>query len=102
LPDFGLGAGPETGNVAAANAATCVDAATQEQDENLASLLGILWEVAHDEPAILALAEQNWVELYERPSTAAHFIACLQELMDRGLVDADGLPILPQSLSAAA
>ncbi|MBM3513424.1 MAG: elongation factor P hydroxylase, partial [Alphaproteobacteria bacterium] len=39
LPDFGLGAGPETGRIADANAAACVDAATKESEENLASLL---------------------------------------------------------------
>jgi hypothetical protein len=96
LPDFGVGAGPETGRIVEANAAMCVDAATMEEEENLSSLLGILWEVEHDEPAILAFAEQNWLELYERPSTAAHFARCVGELRTRGLIDADGRP-LPKS-----
>jgi hypothetical protein len=94
LPDFGLGAGPETGHVDTANRAACVDDATKELEENLASLLGILWEVAHDEPAILAFAEQNWLELYDRPGTPAHFIRCLEALRTRGLIDADGRPRL--------
>ena len=92
LPDFGLGAGPETGRVAEANAAACTDIATKEEEENLASLLGILWEVEHGEPALLAFAEQNWLELYERPSTAHHFARCLAELRKRKLIDADGRP----------
>ena len=76
-----------------ANAVLCVDAATLEEEENLSSLLGILWEVEHDEPAILAFAEQNWLELYERPSTAAHFARCVDELRKRGLIDGDGRPL---------
>ena len=31
LPDFGLGAGPETGRIAEANAARCVDDAVREK-----------------------------------------------------------------------
>jgi hypothetical protein len=85
--DFGLGAGPETGRAAEADAATCVDAATREDEENLASLLGILWETEHDEPAALALAEQNWLELYDRAHTARHFAAYLDRLIGRGLID---------------
>jgi len=89
--DFGLGAGPETGLIDDANRDVCVDNAIKEEEENLASLLGILWEVAHDEPAILAFAEQNWLELYERPHTAQHFIDCLAKLEARGLLK-DGTP----------
>jgi hypothetical protein len=95
LPDFGVGAGPETGRVDEANAAICVDAATKEEEENLSSLLGILWEVEYDEPAILAFAEQNWLELYDRPSTPAHFARCLRKLKDCGLLTADGRPAPP-------
>jgi hypothetical protein len=92
LYDFGLGAGPETGRIIEANAAVCVDNATKEHEENLASLLGILWECAHDEPAILAFAEQNWLELYDRPHTQRHFAECLAELIQRGVVDEAGYP----------
>ncbi|MGE4062311.1 MAG: elongation factor P hydroxylase [Rhodospirillaceae bacterium] len=95
LPDFGVGAGPETGRIDEANAALCVDAATKEEEENLSSLLGILWEVEHGEPAILAFAEQNWLELYDRPSTPAHFARCLRALKTRGLIGDDGRPTQP-------
>lgn len=94
LYDFGLGAGPETARIDDANAASCVDNATKEHEENLASLLGILWEVAHDEPAVLAFAEQNWLELYDRPHTQRHFADCLGQLRARGLIDDKGIPVL--------
>ncbi|MBY0509923.1 MAG: hypothetical protein K2P94_07190 [Rhodospirillaceae bacterium] len=92
LYDFGLGAGPETGRIDEANAAVTVDNATKEEEENLASLLGILWEAAHDEPAVLAFAEQNWLELYDRPHTQRHFADCLAKLRARGLIDGAGHP----------
>lgn len=95
LPDFGVGAGPETGRIKDADAAACVDAKTREEEENLSSLLGILWEVEYDEPAILAFAEQNWLELYDRPSTPAHFARCLATLKARGLLTDDGRPRAP-------
>lgn len=101
LADFGLGAGPETGRTQEADTAACVDIATKEEEENLASLLGILWEVTHDEPAILAFAEQNWLELYDRPATPAHFVRCLDMLIARDLVAANGTPVMP-AVSAAA
>lgn len=92
LYDFGLGAGPETGRIDDANAVVTVDNATKEEEENLASLLGILWEVAHDEPAVLAFAEQNWLELFHRPHTQRHFVDCLAKLHARGLIDSAGHP----------
>ncbi len=95
LPDFGVGAGPETGRADEANAAIRVDEATREEEENLSSLLGILWEVEYGEPAILAFAEQNWLELYDRPSTPAHFARCLRELLNRGLLTSGGRPAHP-------
>ena len=97
LPDFGLGAGPETGRVAEADAATSVSAITKEHHEDLASLLGILWEVEYAEPALIAFAEQNWFELYERASTPAHFVQCLRDLQTRGLISDDGRPLLTVS-----
>lgn len=93
LPDFGLGAGPETGFIDDANRAACVDFAVKEHEENFASLLGILWETEHAEPAILAFAEQNWLELAERPNTQAHFAEHLEMLKARGLIDGDGRPL---------
>jgi hypothetical protein len=96
LYDFGLGAGPETGRIDDANAATCVGNDVKEDEENLASLLGILWEVAHDEPAVLAFAEQNWLELYDRPHTQQHFIDYVEKLHARGLIDGEGAPVWPR------
>jgi hypothetical protein len=90
--DFGVGPGPETGRVAEAEAAVCTDAAAQEEEENLSSLLGILWEVEYGLPALMAFAEQNWLEMYDRPSTAQHFARCIAALHRRGLIDADGRP----------
>ncbi|MSO72581.1 MAG: hypothetical protein EXQ84_03080 [Rhodospirillaceae bacterium] len=91
--DFGLGAGPETGRIAEADAAICVDRATKEDEENLASLLGILWETASDQPAVLAFAEQNWLELYDRGYTRRHFADYLEKLCLRGLIDSAGRPV---------
>ena len=102
LYDFGLGAGPETGRVAEADAAACVGNDVKEDEENLASLLGILWEVEHGEPAVLAFAEQNWLELHDRPSTRDHFIAYVEKLTVRGLIDADGRPSGAGTLNHAA
>lgn len=93
LFDFGVGAGPETGRVAEADAVISVDAATREEEENLSSLLGILWETASGEPAVLAFAEQNWLELYDRPHTRTHFARCVAALHARGLVDDEGYPL---------
>ena len=90
--DFGLGAGPETGRVAEANTAACVDQPKREEEENLASLLGILWEAEYEEPAVLTFAEQNWLELYDRAHTHLHFVNCLEALHARRLIDARRRP----------
>ncbi|MFM2041680.1 MAG: hypothetical protein RLY86_256 [Pseudomonadota bacterium] len=98
--DFGLGAGPETGRIAEADAARCVDKDTQIEEEALASLLGILWEVELDQPAILAFLEQNWLEGWERPAgCAANLAAIVDGLYERGLIDAAGRPLTPESCS---
>lgn len=91
-PDFGLGAGPETGLIDIADAARAADALTRETEEAMASLLGILWEVELGQPAILAFQEQNWLEGAGRPGTAEFFRATLGRLSGLGLVDADGRP----------
>lgn len=93
VPDFGLGAGPETGWKCQADAARCVDGATKEREEDLASLLGILWEVKIGGPAIFAFCEQNWLELYDRPGTAKHLISTFSELRSLSLIDDMGQPI---------
>ena len=92
LPDFGLGAGPETGRVAEADAACCVSQEAREHEELLASLLGILWEAALGQPAIHAFIEQNWLEAWERPAAGEQFRRVLADLAARGLIGEDGLP----------
>jgi hypothetical protein len=92
LPDFGVGAGPESGRKEEANLARCVDDAVQQEDETLSSLLGVLLEAELGQPAILAFVEQNWLEGHERPGAAAHFRATVEGLRRRGLIDGDGRP----------
>lgn len=92
LPDFGLGAGPETGEKAAADSAVAADFATREGEERLASLLGILWEAELGQPAILAFLEQNWLEGWKRPAAAEAFVSTIETLHDGGFIDADGRP----------
>jgi hypothetical protein len=90
--DFGLGAGPETGETAAADAARCVEGNAREEEEQQTSLLGILWEVELGQPAILAFQEQNWFEGAGRPSCAEFFARTLARLIAAGLVDPEGRP----------
>ena len=92
LPDFGLGAGPETGFVDVADAARCVTDAVKEHEELMASLLGILWEAALGQPAIHAFIEQNWLESWERPAAGEQFRRTIDDLMARGLIGEDGWP----------
>jgi hypothetical protein len=88
LIDFGLGAGPDTTDQDAAEAAAAVDLAQREADEAEASLLGILWEAELGQPALASFLDQNWLEGLER-SAADHFSAVLGRLQARGLVAAD-------------
>jgi hypothetical protein len=93
LIDFGLGAGPETGRIAEADAACASDRETGDREEQIASLLGILWEEALGQPALLALQEHNWLEGWNRAGGPAHFTACMDRLSALGLVDAQGRPL---------
>jgi hypothetical protein len=90
--DFGLGAGPETGLRAEADAAASVFGVERDQEEALASLLGILWEVELNQPAILAFLEQNWLEGGDRPENRTHFLKNLHILRRQGLIDPAGRP----------
>lgn len=92
LPDFGLGAGPETGRAAEADAAACVDVAVKEREEQLSSLLGILWEAELGQPALLAFLEQNWLEGWQRPTCAAFFREAVADLVALGHLDGEGRP----------
>lgn len=102
LLDFGLGAGPESGRVAEADAQLCVSKDVQIEEEALASLLGILWEVELGQPAILAFLEQNWLEGWGRPACAENLRANLDALLARGLIDAAGRPVPPENFPATA
>ena len=100
LPDFGLGAGPESGDIALAESARRLDEPEREIEEQRTSLLGIIWEAELGQPAILAFQEQNWLEGAGRPSTAAFFVTTLNALIALGLVDSDGHPLLALRCSA--
>lgn len=92
LPDFGLGAGPESGRKADADAACCVGIDVKAGEELLASLLGILWEAALGQPAVVAFVEQNWLEAWQRPAALEQFDRAVAALSERNLIGADGLP----------
>jgi len=94
IPDFGLGSGPDTGMKGDSDRFRCVGVDDQIEEENMASLLGILWEVQLGIPAVISFWEQNWLELYYRQSTADHFIRIFNKLQKIGLVNFWGVPIL--------
>jgi hypothetical protein len=87
LVDFGLGAGPDTTDRAAAERAAALPILAREADEAAASLLGILWEAALGQPALASFLDQNWLEGLER-SAAPHFTRVFRRLRRRGLGDA--------------
>ncbi|WP_158045507.1 hypothetical protein [Skermanella pratensis] len=93
LYDFGLGAGPETGRVAEADAVTALSEEERQDEETLTSLLGILWEAELGQPAMLAFLEQNWMEGYDRPATPAHFDRILNRLHAGGFIDDRARPL---------
>ena len=95
LPDFGLGAGPESGRPEIADAAIRVTPEEQQEDECLSSLLGILWEVELRQPAILAFLEQNWLEGWQRPACAENLARWVRRLRDLALIDSQGRPVGP-------
>lgn len=90
--DFGLGAGPETGDRDGAERAATVFGPTRESEEAMASLLGVLWEVELGQPGFASFLDQNWLEGAGRPGTARHFSTILAALKQRGLVDETGRP----------
>jgi hypothetical protein len=91
LADFGVGAGPDTADRAAADRAAVLPIVEREADEAAASLLGILWEAALAQPALASFLDQNWFEGLER-SAAPHFTAVVRHLQRLGLVDRDAAP----------
>ena len=92
LIDFGLGAGPETGDRAAAERAATLFGVEREREEARASLLGILWEVELGQPGLASFLDQNWLEGAGRIEAAAHFAAVSYELQKLGVIDAQGHP----------
>lgn len=93
LYDFGLGAGPETGRRADADAAAVASPEERQDEECLTSLLGILWEVELGQPGLLAFLEQNWLEGYRRPAAAEHFHRSVARLRAAGFLDPEGRPV---------
>lgn len=102
LYDFGLGAGPETGRRDEADAARLADFATQEREEAMASLLGILWETELGQPAVLAFAEQNWLERADHPGTPGYFATVIGWLHAAGLIDDQARPCMTAIADSAA
>jgi hypothetical protein len=94
LIDFGLGPGPDTTNLVAAERAATLPIIERETDEAAASLLGILWEAELGQPALASFLDQNWLEGLDR-AAAVHFTAVVRGLQERGLVDGSGRVQLP-------
>lgn len=93
--DFGLGPGPDTLDRAAAERAAVLPPLAREEEEAAASLLGIVWEAALDQPALASFLDQNWLEGLER-SAAGHFSRVLAGLQRRGFLTAEtGVPGSP-------
>lgn len=90
--DFGLGAGPETGDRATADRAACLLGIAREREEAMASLLGILWEIELGHPALASFLDQNWLEGVRTPAAALHFETILVALRDGGFIDGDLRP----------
>jgi hypothetical protein len=91
LIDFGLGAGPETGDRVAADRAACLFGLAREREEAMASLLGILWEVELGQPALASFLDQNWLE-GAGSAAADHFETVLAALYHGGFIDDEGWP----------
>ncbi|HUZ71649.1 MAG TPA: hypothetical protein VMU87_01575 [Stellaceae bacterium] len=90
--DFGLGAGPETGDRARAERGASLDGLAREREEAMASLLGILWEAALGQPALASFLDQNWLEGAPHRGAARHFSTVLAQLAAGGFVTATGRP----------
>lgn len=101
LIDFGLGPGPETTRRKEAVAHKRLSFEECMDEERLTSLLGILWEAELGHPAILAFLEQNWMEAWERPTTAYWFADHIDRLLAAGLIDADGRPATARDFADA-
>lgn len=94
LVDFGVGAGPESGDKQAAERDRRVFGTDCDREEALASLLGVLWEAELGQPAVLAFLEQNWLEGGASPHNLDHFRRNVRILMEGGFIDEDGRPTI--------
>ena len=92
--DFGLGAGPETGCREAAERAARLFGVAREREEAMASLLGILWEVALGQPALASFLDQNWLEGAGSAGAARHFTGVLSMLRGAGFLGPGGQPTM--------
>jgi hypothetical protein len=90
--DFGLGAGPETGDRAVADRAARLFGVAREREEAMASLLGILWESELGQPALASFLDQNWLEGAGSEAAANHFETVLAALRRDGFIDDGGRP----------
>ncbi len=90
--DFGLGAGPETGRKAEADAVQSVFGVAADIEEGLASLQGILWEAELGQPALPAFLEQNWLEGGISLHNVRHFGKMVELMAAHGMIDAEGRP----------
>ena len=89
LAEFGLGPGPETGARDDALRHQTVHSMAREREEAMASLLGILWEVALGQPALASFLDQNWLE---GAGAARHFEATFGRLRAGRFVTGAGWP----------
>jgi hypothetical protein len=90
--DFGLGAGPDTVQRAAAERAAVLTQLAGDREEAMVSLVGILWEMALGQPALASFLDQNWLEAAGTPRAAGHFTAVLHCLRSGAYIDDTGRP----------
>ena len=90
--DFGLGAGPDTIDRAAAERAAMLTELAGDREEATVSLLGILWEARLGHPALASFLDQNWLEGAGSERSACHFTTVLRRLREGGFVDPAGRP----------
>ena len=92
LVDFGVGAGPESGDKAAGERDRLLSGVDCDREEALASLLGVLWEAELGQPAVLAFLEQNWLEGGVSRHNLDHFRRNVRALVEDGFLDEEGRP----------
>jgi hypothetical protein len=90
--DFGLGAGPDTVDRAAAERVAVLTELAGDREEAMVSLLGILWEASLGHPALASFLDQNWLEGAGTERASAHFVSVLRRLSEGGFVDRAGQP----------